>query len=213
MSIFLFAALSIFGSNSIKVKADLPPCGIGAEIHMVNLGAQGKDLRDDLGELRLRPVTTLKIAAADAKCAIQIDGFHWNSGGVKFTGGAYAWFRDRNVPTTIVGSPIFTSGTAEVRPTVSLDTAKKCNNEAVASTTFGPARSCVAVMNAVDGQILQVMSMNDHSHDPVIRLRPGKRYSAISAGDWAHDVGGEIVLIRLAEQGAAMLDVYTLFGK
>ena len=189
-------------------------CPLGTQLQL----RQTRDRRlaswASTGESSLRYVETRTIRPVSVRCTVSLNAFHPNSSGARTQSGHYIWFRNWSLPVSIVSSPVFGTSSGEARPTISLDTARTCNQAAIASTTFGPFSSCISLTRGRSGATLEITSRAPKSKTPrmTVSLPYRLSYSGISAGDWAHDIGGEIALIRAEDDGSTVVDIYTLLA-
>lgn len=205
-------ALSLFTLASATHAVVACPVGTRLQLHQTRERRLAS--RSWIKEPRLRYVETRTIRPVNVRCAVRLSAFDPNSSGARTSSSDYIWFQDWSIPATIVGSPIFSTSGGEARPMIGLDMARSCNPASVASTTFGPFSSCISLTRDGSGTTLEIASKvtGGESSLTAVPLPYSVHYVGLSAGSWAHDVGGDIALIRAEDDGSAVLDIYALLA-
>lgn len=194
---------------AIAAPSEPQPCPVGTVIDAKEAPETDAAFRSLSARLKYR--TTLHFAASAPSCSVHVEGFDPNSAVARLKGGGYFWNRGGTAPVRIAADLSFVEKGITYDPATRLKGKRRCDPQAIDSSTYGPFGSCVALYRGKQGFYLRVRSARGGAEAEIVRLPATVRYVAIDAGDWAHDVGGEIALIR-APSGSAVVDVYMLMG-
>ncbi len=194
---------------AIAVPSEPQPCPVGTVIEAKEAPETDAAFRSLPARLKYR--TTLHFAASAPSCSVRIEAFDPNNAAARLKGGGYFWDRGGTAPVRITADLSFVEKGITYDPATRLKGKRRCDPEAIDSSAYGPYGSCVALYRGKQGFYLRVRSARGEAEAEIVSLPATVRYVAIDAGDWAHDVAGEIALIR-APSASAAVDVYTLVG-
>lgn len=213
MLLLLLTALAQEATGS-KATSSPPTCAVGTQLRLRETTDAHLAAQRQTSDQGLTYRTTRTIESVDARCVVMIIAYDPNSSGARLSDGSYVWLRDWSQPAAIVSTPIFETDSYPARPTWTLDAARECDKSSTASTTFGPLSSCLSLHQERGSGRLHIKrhSSAHNRHLSTISLPAGVRYQALSAGSWAHNIGGEIALIRSTEGRTAVVDIFTLSG-
>lgn len=158
---------------------------------------------------RVRYVRTQTIHASGTRCRLRLEKFGPNTSAAGFAGGRFAWL-GREGGSRIVDTLALPDAAGRLVPWTGWPLEDPCDPRAVASTTYGPLRSCAALYPKGSGSELRITRDRRAREGNMIVTLP-YRYNSITAGGWAHAVGGELALGRAVEGGAA-IDIFALTG-
>lgn len=184
-------------------------CPVGTVIVATEAPETDATFRSLSGRLKYR--TTLHFAASAPSCAVVVEAFDPNSAVARLKGGGYFWNRGGTAPIRITADLSFMDKGISYDPAMRLKGKRRCDPQAIDSSVYGPHGSCVALYRGLRGFYLRVHPARDGAEAEIVSLPATAHYVAVDAGEWAHDVGGEIALIR-APSGSAVVDVYMLMG-
>lgn len=194
---------------AMAVPSEPQPCPVGTAIEAKE--APETDAVFQSLSARLKYRTTLHFAAIAPPCMVAVEAFDPNSAAARLKGGSYFWNRGGTAPMRVTPDLSFVANGITYDPASRLKSKRRCDPQAIDSSVYGPHGSCVALYRGMQGFYLRVRSARGGAEAEIVSLPATVRYVAINAGDWAHDVGGEIALIR-APSASAVVDVYTLLG-
>lgn len=194
---------------AIAVPSEPQPCPLGTGIEAKEAPETDAAFRSLSARLKYR--TTLHFAASAPSCAVHVEAFDPNSAVARLKGGGYFWNRGGTAPVRITADLSFVEKGITYDPATRLKGKRRCDAQAIDSSVYGPHGGCVALYRGTQGYYLQVRSARGGAEAEIVSLPARVRYVAVDAGEWAHDVGGEIALIR-PPSGSAVVDVYMLVG-
>lgn len=194
---------------AIAAPSEPQPCPVGTLIKAKEAPETDAAFRSLWARLKYR--TTLHFAPSAPSCSLAVEAFDPNNAAARLMGGGYFWNRGGTAPVRITADLSFVENGITYDPATRLKGKRRCDPQAIDSSTYGRFGSCVALYRGKQGFYLQVRSARGGAEAEIVSLPATVRYVGIDAGDWAHDVGGEIALIR-APAASATVDVYTLVG-
>ena len=193
----------------VLATAVIPPCPVGTMVTMTKAEQPPIGLRRLPEVLRFYRTETFR--PVSASCRLTAQRFSPNTSEVRFDGGVFVSFL-RGRSATLVAAAAPTPNGPNFDAEVLWSFAKACDPAAVDSTTYGPADSCAALYRDGRQSILRI-TRKMHSGVQSFSMKLPYRYTSVTAGGWAHAIGGELALGRQADDGAAaIVDVLTLLG-